>query len=327
MGSTAASMAFTPNTVNLGSMGQWVDVKLGVPAGYDPNQFLAQTAFVTVDGVTRVGPPEWSQILGPDPYGVYTIHMKFNRSAVEAILTVGPAVTVWCYGEINCTTYLAGSATIKVIRPKLNTPNGGATYTRGYPTVNNLFVAWEKPMRVQPDGAIQYFEVDSYAVYFSADGGESWQLVAENITNQSVIVEVPNVDTDSGLYMVCAVDDGEIVGYDMSDETFTVCASSAGVKQDFIPTVFALKQNWPNPFSASTTVLFDLPQQVDVKLSVFDVRGRLVKSLVDQVLPAGRYYAGWDGRDANGADVASGVYFCKINAGSFNETKRMVVVK
>jgi flagellar hook assembly protein FlgD len=77
-----------------------------------------------------------------------------------------------------------------------------------------------------------------------------------------------------------------------------------------------------------TTMLhFDIPKDVDVRLEVFDVQGRLVKSLVNQSLPAGRYDIGWDGRDHQGDRVASGVYFYRIQAGQWNETKRMVIVR
>jgi hypothetical protein len=121
--------------------------------------------------------------------------------------------------------------------------------------------------------------------------------------------------------------DGEAVGYVSSDEPFTILRDAAGVPDTFVPTEFAMKQNWPNPFNGATNLMFDLPKDANVRLGVYDVSGRLVKSLVDQTVPAGRHYVGWDGRDSYGSVVASGVYFSRIDAGPWHETKRMVFVK
>jgi flagellar hook assembly protein FlgD len=88
-----------------------------------------------------------------------------------------------------------------------------------------------------------------------------------------------------------------------------------------------LKQNTPNPFGGSTVVVFDVSKICDVKINVYDVNGRLVKNLVDEALTAARYNIGWDGSDARGHQVTSGVYFLKMEAGSWTETKRMVVAK
>jgi flagellar hook assembly protein FlgD len=74
-------------------------------------------------------------------------------------------------------------------------------------------------------------------------------------------------------------------------------------------------------------VLLDLPEDSSVRLQVTDVNGRTVRTLVDGGVPAGRHYIGWDGRDERGREVASGVYFYNVIAGSFHETKRMVVAK
>ena len=94
-----------------------------------------------------------------------------------------------------------------------------------------------------------------------------------------------------------------------------------------IPTVYALSQNFPNPFNVSTTIAFDLPVQGKVDLSIYSLDGQRICSLVDEVRHAGSYSVVWDGKDEAGHAVASGVYFYRLRAGDFVSTKRMVVLK
>jgi hypothetical protein len=94
-----------------------------------------------------------------------------------------------------------------------------------------------------------------------------------------------------------------------------------------LPTKFDLNDNYPNPFNPSTTISFDLPEKAKVVLEVYDVAGRLVQMLVNQEREAGRYTIQWDGRNAAGSQVASGLYVYRITAGSFVKAKTMLLVK
>ncbi len=94
-----------------------------------------------------------------------------------------------------------------------------------------------------------------------------------------------------------------------------------------IPAEFVLAQNYPNPFNPTTHIQFSIPEQSDVVLTVYDIAGREVTQLVNEVLSAGTYTAEWNGRNYNGQLVSSGVYLYRIQAGSFIKTKRMVFVK
>jgi hypothetical protein len=88
-----------------------------------------------------------------------------------------------------------------------------------------------------------------------------------------------------------------------------------------------LSQNVPNPFNPQTTIRFTLPVSDRVTLSIYSASGALVKTLVNGVQPAGSHDFVWDGRDAKGSSVSSGVYFYRLTAGKFNDTKKMVLLK
>ncbi|NBC18578.1 MAG: T9SS type A sorting domain-containing protein [Bacteroidetes bacterium] len=89
-----------------------------------------------------------------------------------------------------------------------------------------------------------------------------------------------------------------------------------------LPDRFVLKQNYPNPFNPTTSIPFDVPQTMDVTLSVYNMLGEEVARLVDRRLPAGSYDVTW-----NAEQMASGIYLARLRAGSAIQTRRMVLVK
>jgi hypothetical protein len=89
-----------------------------------------------------------------------------------------------------------------------------------------------------------------------------------------------------------------------------------------VPTVFALHQNYPNPFNPATEIKYDLPKDVHVTLKVYNVLGAEVATLVDADQEANFYTVSWDA-----SELASGVYFCTLNAGDFKSVKKMVFLK
>jgi hypothetical protein len=93
-------------------------------------------------------------------------------------------------------------------------------------------------------------------------------------------------------------------------------------------TAFALDSNYPNPFNPTTTIGFAVPHQANVTLDVYDVHGRLVRTLIagDQYT-TGRYSVRWDGTNNGGQRVASGIYFARMQAGTYAATKKMVLEK
>jgi len=107
-----------------------------------------------------------------------------------------------------------------------------------------------------------------------------------------------------------------------------VAASASIEVADQAPRELRLHGNHPNPFNPFTTIRYELPETEDVRLAVYDAAGRLVRVLVDDVSrPAGEFAVHWDGRDTEARDVASGVYFIRLDAGSATRTHRAVLLR
>ena len=93
------------------------------------------------------------------------------------------------------------------------------------------------------------------------------------------------------------------------------------------PQTFQLLQNFPNPFNPSTTIVFALPKSSIVSLKLYNVQGQEIRELVSDALTAGRYEILWDGKNSFGQPVASGIYFYQIQADTFTDIKKMILLK
>jgi hypothetical protein len=115
-------------------------------------------------------------------------------------------------------------------------------------------------------------------------------------------------------YMIGVVDaEGEFVS---PVESFTMPGVST-----------RLEQNSPNPFNPTTAIRFSLASRENVTVAVYDLSGRLVRTLLKGARETGNHVVTWDGRDNAGTNVASGVYFYRLDAGKFSDTKKMVLLK
>lgn len=93
------------------------------------------------------------------------------------------------------------------------------------------------------------------------------------------------------------------------------------------PLMFALEQNYPNPFNPATQIRYSLARSVDVTLTVYNAMGQEVVTLVQEKQPAGYYQVTWDGLDAFGRQVSSGLYFYQIQAGRYIESQKMMLLR
>jgi hypothetical protein len=89
-----------------------------------------------------------------------------------------------------------------------------------------------------------------------------------------------------------------------------------------VPAEYSISQNYPNPFNPSTTIVYALPKEDMVTLRIYNILGQVVKTLVNQNQAAGTYKV-----DFNAKDLSSGIYFYNIQAGNFNQVKKMMLIK
>ena len=94
-----------------------------------------------------------------------------------------------------------------------------------------------------------------------------------------------------------------------------------------LPQDFQLHSNYPNPFNPSTLISYDLAFETNVKLNIYDMRGRMINSLVNQVQNAGMHTIQWDAMDYKGSGVSAGVYLYKLEAGGKVFTEKMIFMK
>ena len=93
------------------------------------------------------------------------------------------------------------------------------------------------------------------------------------------------------------------------------------------PVVTALNGNYPNPFNPETMISFSLKEHANVSIEIYNIQGKLVKTLVNEERPAGNYTAIWNGKDNSGRNVASGVYYYRMKAGKYSSTRKMIMLK
>ncbi len=172
--------------------------------------------------------------------------------------------------------------------------------------------------------------------------------IEEGATSFTVLTEpaVTAALSDSGSFLGSAIADSsgeaviEIVGSlpDSGFVTLTLTgfnriphiesvAVGDGTSSGDTTFVFALGQNSPNPFRPSTTIAFTMPAGGHVRIDVFNVNGRKVRTILDDVRDAGPNEVTWNGCDPSGTELASGVYFYRLEAGGVNETKKMLLLR
>jgi len=158
--------------------------------------------------------------------------------------------------------------------------------------------------------------------------------------DEEVRIGDPNVLADEGTSPADPKDDADTPPADSKDEEDTSSGDSEeedrprlgvppemGVGKVPTSTGYALEQNVPNPFNASTTITYRVPQAGRVRLVIYDVRGHRVRTLVQETASAGVYSVGWDGTDQGGQSVASGVYIYRLTGAGFALTQRMLLLK
>ncbi len=166
-------------------------------------------------------------------------------------------------------------------------------------------------------------EGNSPRVYLFVDGWKATGALFESTVDcelkisDEATIRIKNLPEDISIYL-----DNEPI-----DSEREITPGTYKLSLGVLPRKFALYQNAPNPFNPTTSITFDIPEKADVSLEVYDLLGRRVEMLVDEEMRAGSYRVTWDGRDASGREVPSGVYFYRIKAGDDVANRRMLLIK
>jgi hypothetical protein len=208
--------------------------------------------------------------------------------------------------------YFSGSITCAVGsggRIYKTTDKGATWQQKPSGTTNNL----RKIYFNSPDSAVVVG--DNGTIRFTTNAGETWFTDPYfNSPSARNYRSVALIDRDHSTFAA------------LSDSLFFVSIDpmTTGIEpvSSEIPGEFSLSQNYPNPFNPSTKISFQLPKSSYTKLIVFDITGKEIETLVSGDLHAGVYDYEW-----NGISLTSGVYFYKLTAGDFTETKKMILVK
>jgi hypothetical protein len=306
----AACVDIDPDVLNPRSAGRWVTSYIELPEGYDPADIDASTVLLNE---TVPAEPEPTSVGDYDEDGLPDRTVKFSRSQVIDILPNGDQVEVRVGGEVAGEPF-AGADTIRVLMPKVTYPNGGEVLEVGQEPA----ITWETPPGYEPGW---------YDVYYTADDGQSWNMIAENVEGTSCPWIITDVISDRCLVLVEAYDAEGIMGYDLSDEFFTICSMAGVLTGSAIPTQFALHPVRPNPLSQEATIRFDLPETRHVRLTIHDVQGRLVRELIAGVRSANSYMVIWDASDSSADEVPPGIYFVRLQAGDQVVARKIVLIR
>ena len=149
-------------------------------------------------------------------------------------------------------------------------------------------------------------------IYFTSDGGQSWICQFESDSND-YIEDIFFLDNINGWALTSQ---GKILKY---GEPINV---SADKPDNIYADEYVINQNYPNPFNPTTTFSFSLPTRSFVTLKVFNILGKEVATIISEEMPAGSYSRQW-----NEVNLPSGVYFYRLQAGSFTQTKKLILLK
>jgi len=199
----------------------------------------------------------------------------------------------------------------------LTYPNGGEVFEAN----DEVMVAWSASDDLGIVQARVYLDVSGQPLLLAAG--------ALNGTYRFVWSEhydvVPQVDQMIGRFRVVVLDGAERQAGDSSDGDVTF--SYATPVEDLPAGRFQLAQNNPNPFNPRTEIRFEIPRTQDVSLRIYDVRGQLVRTLVQGMQPAGVSAVVWSGEDDRGDQAASGLYFYRLVTDDGEQTRKMLLLK
>jgi len=165
---------------------------------------------------------------------------------------------------------------------------------------------------------------NNWDLYFSSDGGANWEELQLNLEKSQFdfLWTVPDIVTENARIKIVQDNDSYV---NLEDESgnFTITSVQTSIEnQDEIPAIFKLHNSYPNPFNPTTTINYELPRTMNADLSVYNVLGQKVATLIAGMQQAGFHSVEWDA-----SHLAAGAYFIKLQADEFIQIKKSILLK
>ncbi len=229
-------------------------------------------------------------------------------------------------GNVDVVSANSGNSTVSVV---LGDGAGGLQLPQNYNSGANFPLAIDLG-DVDGDGDLDMM-VSNFGT--TTPGSGKWRLWENDSSGNFTVVQ----DFPARTAASCAVfhdrdndGDTDITGIDeMEDELVLFRNDSIAVVITVDPVIetFELFPNFPNPFNPRTRIQYQLPQQTEVELAIFDLQGRLIKLLDKGVRPGGIFTFVWDGTDEQRRGVASGIYFYRLETPEFSKTRELLLLR
>lgn len=244
------------------------------------------------------------EIVGGGEGGLWS---STNYGATWAVLGLG-ATARSLVATNNGASLFAGGETFGVYR----STDGGANWT----LVNDGLTDIRINTLLSPDGT-NLFAAGVGGVFLSTDQGNHWTSVDTGLT-AGVLSLSMSVD---GTNLLAGTTE-----YGVWTRPLSEMLTITGVNAEVVPRTMSLR-SYPNPFNPNTTIRYSLLETGRVRLAIYDVTGRLVRTLLDGVRNAGDQRVFWDGKDDRGSLVGSGVYLYQLEAGNKSLTRKMSLLR
>jgi len=184
--------------------------------------------------------------------------------------------------------------------------DGGTSWLAADSGMSDTVVFW-----ILPVASAVFAGTEGHAVFLSTDGAATWSAANSGITDKYGYAL-----TTFGGYLFVGTEGG------IWKRPISQLITAASDRRDILPDGFKLSQNYPNPFNPSTTIHFELPKQSQVRLDLFNMLGQSVMQVLDEKRQAGVYDV-----QIRAGNLSSGMYFYRLTAGDFVQTKKMVLMK
>ena len=267
-------------------------------------------------------------------FSIFTTMNPLHAQWIQTNVTYGGNVRTLAVSGTNLFAGTSGGVFLST--------NNGTSWTAASTGLTNIYVH-----ALAVSGTNLFAGTDG-GVFLSTNNGTSWTAASTGLTNTSIYaLAVSGTNLFAGTYgggVFLSTNNG--TSWTATGLTYTyvfalavsgtnlIAGTDGGVWRrplsemitsverlsPDLPTHFGLDQNYPNPFNPATTISFSLPSKSFVSLKVFDALGREVSILLEKELPAGSYVQRWDAEA-----LPSGVYFCRLQAGSFTETRKLIL--